>query len=88
MTHFTHKIRAMELVIAADVIHCDLKANNWLVLAPDGEETEDDVANGGHGVMLIDFGRSLDRRHFCSSTRFLGRRRQKYAPTSPSLRCT
>ena len=64
------------------VLHCDVKPENLLLRAPAGADNDDDddaadnrdaalaAARRGHGLVLADFGRAIDRRRHDAGVRF------------------
>jgi hypothetical protein len=66
------------------VLHCDVKPDNFLLRAPAGADDDDDddddaadnrdaalaAARRGHGLVLADFGRAIDRRRHDAGVRF------------------
>lgn len=70
-------LRALELLFSADVLHADLKLDNWVVAPAEDLGSSDDDGDGPSKaapwplkVTLIDFGRAIDRRAYPTGTRF------------------
>lgn len=70
-------IRVVEALHSVDVLHGDLKADNCLVRWSEESDWDQQYhADGSYGwadrgLCLIDFGRSIDLRHFSPTTQFI-----------------
>ena len=76
--YVSRMLRALEVLIGADILHADIKLDNWLLFSTTdlGESSSKDRFVESSSVKLplrlalIDFGRSVDRRQYPAGSRF------------------
>jgi checkpoint serine/threonine-protein kinase len=66
--YISRMIRGIELLVGAEIIHADLKLDNWVVAIKTSVEG---ATAQSLTVTLIDFGRAIDRKSYSEEPRFL-----------------
>jgi len=74
--HYTiEMIRWTELLLLCDILHCDMKTDNWLLTRKKNhtQKGKQKTAFGiQHTISLIDFGRAIDLKMYKESVQFEG----------------